>query len=407
MVSMFKKATKLKSRLRLAIEGPGGSGKTFTALRWAMALGGPVAVIQTEAGAIQKYLGLDPDGIPFDFEICDLTDNAPTSYTQAILNAGQCGFKVIVIDSLSHAWTGVGGALEIVDRAGAKAFHDKDGWRKVTPMHNRMVEAILNSPCHVIATMRTKTEYVLEEKNGKTVPRKVGTKPVHREGMEYEFDVIADMDLDHTLSISKTRCPAIDGAVCIKPGAQFIEPVRQWLEEGIDVPADYYAVTEEDLARLEKKQMADMSPKEKAAKAAERAAAKRPKAPPNSSAVEASATSTTKATEPTNGASEEPPFATDAEQAAHAEAVAADAQPATPPQREQIRAIFEKLAWPIEAVEAVLAKRGVKTFRELNVGQANELIEKLNVKLLEQQAESDGDAEALVEGEAAEAHAGN
>ena len=256
-MSSFRKATKEKSRLRMALDGVSGSGKTFTALRAAFAIlkpGGRVAVINSESGAIEKYLGDAPDGVPFDFDICELPDFAPTSYTQKIIEAGQLGYDVLIIDSLSHAWAGSGGALEIVDKgAGKSAFTSKDGWRKVTPMHNQMIEAILRSPCHVIATMRTKTEYVLEEQvNPQTgakvqVPKKVGMKPVQREGMEYEFDVVGDMDDSHTFSIAKTRCSALDGALVVKPGVDFFKTLKVWLEDGIDPARGYYTANIGDL----------------------------------------------------------------------------------------------------------------------------------------------------------------
>ncbi len=241
-MSSFRKASKFKSRLRAALDGPAGSGKTFSALRWAMwiakQMGGRVAVISTEPGAAEKYIGESPDGIPFDFDVCELTDFAPTSFTDKILEAGRAGYVVIVIDSLSHAWQG---ALEIIDKVKG-GFTDKDGWRKVTPMHNRLIDAMLRSPAHIIATMRTKTEYVIEQEtraNGQivNVPKKIGMKPIQREGVEYEFDLVCDVDLTHTMCVSKTRCSRVVDAVVVKPGADFIAPVFQWLNEGIEAPA--------------------------------------------------------------------------------------------------------------------------------------------------------------------------
>lgn len=250
--SFFRPATRKKSRLRLALDGPAGSGKTFTALRFAFAIAGPggrVAVINTESGAVEKYEGLSPDGIEWKFQVGELDNFSPSTYTEAIQLAGKLGFNVIVIDSLSHAWQGDGGALDQVSRKGGNSY---TAWKDVTPQHNRMIEAILRSPAHVIATMRTKMEYVLEEQTnraGKTVqvPVKVGMAPIQRAGMEYEFDVVADIDQSHTLTVSKTRCPLIDGKIVLKPGASFIEPVMEWLNEGAEVDPSYYATEERDL----------------------------------------------------------------------------------------------------------------------------------------------------------------
>lgn len=268
----FRKASKKASRLRAALCGPPGSGKTFTALRFAMALGKRVCVINTESGAVEKYLGLSPDGVPFDFDIAEMQDFAPTRYTQLIQEAGRDGYDVIIIDSLSHAWAGSGGALELKDKKGGNSF---TAWKDITPMHNAMIEAILRSPAHVIATMRTKMEYVIEEevdpRTGakKSVPKKVGMEPVQRQGMEYEFDIVADLDQKtHVLTVSKSRCPVVDGATVVKPGAEFIVPVRQWLEDGIAVDPSYYATKPEDL-RVVQEERREQDRQEAAAATAE------------------------------------------------------------------------------------------------------------------------------------------
>lgn len=253
--TLFRPATRKKVRGRIGLDGPAGSGKTFTALRLAFTLAKNerprIAVINSESGAVEKYLGLSPDGIPWQFDVCELPDFAPTTYTAAILEAGRLGYEVIVIDSLSHAWNGVGGALEIVSKKGGSSF---TAWKDVTPMHNAMIEAILRSPAHVIATLRSKMEYVLEEyedSNGRkrSAPRKIGMAPVQRNGMEYEFDVFADLDATHTLTVSKTRCPELDGIVVVKPSAVTFQPLARWLNDGSDVDPSYYVATEEDLRR--------------------------------------------------------------------------------------------------------------------------------------------------------------
>lgn len=258
MMGMFQKATRNKVRLRMAIDGPAGSGKTFTALRFAFAISSRVAVINSESGAIQKYLGLKPDVVPFEFDVCDLTDFSPAKYTEAIMAAGREGYQVIVIDSLSHAWAGSGGALELKDKkAGSGGNNSFTAWKDITPMHNAMIEAILRSPAHIIATMRSKTEHVLEvNERGKQVPRKVGMAPIQRAGMEYEFDVYCSMDNDHILTVSKTRCPEIDGVIIPKPGAGFMAPLITWLNEGSDLPPEAFAVTDADLAKFLAKQAA-------------------------------------------------------------------------------------------------------------------------------------------------------
>lgn len=237
-MSRFKKATRHQLRLRMALFGPSGSGKTYTALRFAFALaameGGRVALIDTEREAASKYAGYEIDGQPWDFDSDALSNFAPTEYTSAIQAAGKEGYSVLIIDSLSHAWAGEGGALDLKDRQGGNEF---TAWRNVTPMHNRMVDAILQSPCHVIATMRSKTQYVLEANDrGKMVPRKVGMEPIQRAGMEYEFDITGSLECDtNILKIDKSRCPAVAGWVGPKPTASFMEPVIAWLKDGVAV----------------------------------------------------------------------------------------------------------------------------------------------------------------------------
>lgn len=199
---MFQKATKEQAKLRMAIDGVAGSGKTYSSLVLARELGGRCAVIDTEYGSASKYADL------FSFDSAALQEFSLDTYLRAIGEARKAGYEVLVIDSLSHAWSGKGGALEEVDRTGG-ANKFANGWRAVTPKHNQLVEAMLSYPGHVIATMRRKTEYVVEEVNGKKVPRKVGLAPVQREGMEYEFDVVCDLDIDGSLHIAKTRCSAL------------------------------------------------------------------------------------------------------------------------------------------------------------------------------------------------------
>ena len=335
-MATFRKASKKQSRLRAAIDGPAGAGKTFTALRFATAFGKRIAVINTESGAVEKYLGMAPDGIPFDFDIVELPDFSPTTYTSLIQEAGRLGYDVLIIDSLSHAWAGAGGALELVDKQGGNSF---TAWKKITPMHNQLVEAILRSPCHVIATMRSKMEYVMEDyidpKTGarKSQPKKVGLAPIQRQGMEYEFDLVCDMDLSHTLTVSKTRCPLIDEAVVVKPGAAFIEPVRAWLSEGIEIPADYWAVKPEDLqsgkaaaeeeAQEQRKAEAAAKRRQELIAAAHAEAAQAQEVAPAAPVETAASAATTEAPPTTEPATEPAPF--DGGQPA-----ATPASPATP-----------------------------------------------------------------------------
>lgn len=229
----FVKAQRKRSRLRIGIIGPSGAGKTWTALSVASGLGKKIAVIDTERGSASLYSG------DFDFDVNELASFAPARYVAAIEEADSAGYDVIVIDSLSHAWIGHGGALEMVDSAQkrSKAGNSFAAWREVTPEHNRLVDAILQSKAHVIITMRSKTEYVLEENDrGRKVPRKVGLAPIQRDGLEYEFTVVGEMDLDHNLVITKTRCQELDSAVIARPDAKLGKRLAAWLEGAPPAP---------------------------------------------------------------------------------------------------------------------------------------------------------------------------
>lgn len=229
MALTFKKATKNESKLRLALIGTSGSGKTFTALTFATALAptGKVAVIDTERGSASKYAD------KFNFDALDLDTFAPAKYVEAIAAAQAAGYEVLVIDSLSHAWSGKDGALEMVDRAAKRSNSNNTftAWRDVTPEHNRMIDAIVGANMHVIVTLRAKTEYVMEQTpSGKLMPRKIGLAPVQRDGMEYEFDVVGTMNDDNTLVISKTRCSDLSGGVYEKPNGKVTDALKAWLK---------------------------------------------------------------------------------------------------------------------------------------------------------------------------------
>lgn len=227
----IRKAERKKAKLRLGLSGPSGSGKTFSALKLAFGIGGKIGLIDTEHGSGDLYAHLgDYDIIPLE---------APYivgKYLEAIEAFEQAGYNTIIIDSLSHAWAGDGGLLDKQGKAADRLKNSYTAWREVTPDHNALVDAMLQSPCHIIATMRSKTEYVLEDNsNGKKVPRKVGMAPVQRDGMEYEFTVFLDITHDHTASASKDRTGLFDGQY-FKISENTGQTLLQWLDSGTEPP---------------------------------------------------------------------------------------------------------------------------------------------------------------------------
>jgi len=225
----FEAATKDQAKARLALAGPSGSGKTWTALTLATRFGAPIAVIDTERGSASKYAE------DFTFDRLNLTSYDPRVLPKALASAARDGYQVIVIDSLSRFWSGTDGMLEQVDNAGKRGYGGNSfgGWKEARPMENAMVEAMLGYPGHVIATMRTKTAWeVTVDEKGRKVPIKIGLKPEQREGIEYEFDIVGDLDIENTLTISKSRCPALSGAVIRRPDAHVAEVILDWLGTG-------------------------------------------------------------------------------------------------------------------------------------------------------------------------------
>lgn len=231
MTSPFRKAERRAVKLRAAIDGPTGAGKTLSALRIARGLvgpGGTVAVIDTEHGTSEKFYA---DRIEGGFVMAPLTQYQPTDYVKMIEAAefADC----LIIDSLSHAWSE--GVLSMVDAKGGRF----DAWKHVTPHHNRLVTALLTFPGHLIVTMRSKMAYEVskDDKTGKTSVEKLGLKPVQREGLEYEFDLVMDMDQAHRLTVSKSRVSELADRSIVEPGEKFGAEIAGLISVGIPVPA--------------------------------------------------------------------------------------------------------------------------------------------------------------------------
>ena len=239
-MSGFKRATKATSKLRLGLVGPAGSGKTMTALRIAKGLGGRVAVVDTERGSASLYSG--ERGMSFD--VMELASYEVERFVEAIKDAVDGGYATLVIDSLSHAWAGKGGILEFVDNAGKRnqGGGNFGAWRDATPRHNSLVDAILGAPLHIICTLRSKVEYVVENVGGRNQVRKVGLQPVQRDGLEYEFTVVGDVTQDHDLVITKTRAAFLKDAVVREAGEDLGRQLSDWLNTGSSGPAPVVSV---------------------------------------------------------------------------------------------------------------------------------------------------------------------
>jgi len=232
MAMQFRKAERKKAKARIGLCGPAGSGKTYSGLLLAFGLVGPegkVAVICTEHGSAELYSHLGNYDVlvmepPFKVE----------NYLEAIRLAERQGYEALLIDSLSHAWAGPGGLLEFVDKM-VDVKNKFTAWREATPLHNELVEAMLQSKMHVIATMRSKMEYIVTtDEKGRQVPKKVGLAPVQRDGLEYEFTLVFDIDQQRNIATtSKDRTSMFKG-FCDIITRETGEKIRDWLESGAD-----------------------------------------------------------------------------------------------------------------------------------------------------------------------------
>ncbi|BBC26797.1 MULTISPECIES: AAA family ATPase [unclassified Pseudanabaena] len=226
MTYSFQQATKENIKLRMALYGPPGCGKTYTALQLATILGKKIGLIDTEYGSSRKYANL------FNFKVLELTKFGPSQYYNAIESAEESGFDYLIIDSLSHAW------YAELDAVGS----DVRNWARVRPIERQLWDKIISSSCHIIATMRSKIEYDYNtvEVGGKqkiTSVRKIGTAPIQKEGSEFELDICGLLDDQNTLTISKSRCPEISNGIFPKPGKKFAEMIQTWLSDDTPAPS--------------------------------------------------------------------------------------------------------------------------------------------------------------------------
>lgn len=223
----FVKAERKKARLRLALAGPSGSGKTWSALAIATGLGGKIAVIDTEHESASLYAD------QFEFDTLSLqAPYSPERFIAAIDAAEKAKFDVLVIDSYSHEWSGSGGCLEINETVAGVKFKGNTwaAWNETTPRHRKLIDRILASPLHIIATMRSKTETVQGE-NKKVI--KLGMKSEQREGTDYEFTTVLDLQHDsHIATTSKDRTGLFSDPFLISSDTG--KTLRDWLGSGVD-----------------------------------------------------------------------------------------------------------------------------------------------------------------------------
>ena len=229
----LQKAERKKAWIKVGIQGPSGSGKTFSSLLLAFGLTDDwtkIAVIDTENQSANLYDFLGP------YQVLPLeAPFSPERYIEAIRYCVKEGIQVVIIDSISHEWESSGGILDVHSQMAGNSFTN---WAKLTPRHTAFVQEILQSPVHIIANMRTKQDYVLVDKNGKTVPEKVGMKSITREGMEYEFTLAFELDMKHNATATKDRTFLFMDKPEFKISTGTGKAILEWCQSGKETSLD-------------------------------------------------------------------------------------------------------------------------------------------------------------------------
>ncbi|MDF3308750.1 ATP-binding protein [Rhodococcus sp. T2V] len=228
MIVEFTPATRAAGHARILLCGPPGSGKTYTALALAHSLGSRVAVVDTQHGSASWYAGTNG----WEFDTLKASTFSPNSLVEILGTASGREYDALVLDTWSSYWEGADGMLEQVDRRGRSGPYNS-GWKEVRPEERRMIEALLTFPGHVIVTLRSKVEHVIEvNEHGRKEVRRVALKPIQRDGVEHDFDIVGDLDERNALTVSKTRFPLLAREVIDRPGAELAELVGEWLADG-------------------------------------------------------------------------------------------------------------------------------------------------------------------------------
>jgi hypothetical protein len=237
----LQQAERKRAKIKMALQGPSGSGKTYSALLLAYGLCNDwtkIAVVDTENHSAELYANLGRYNT-----VSISAPYTPEKYSDAIHLCEQAQMKVIILDSISHEWDGSGGILDIHGNMTGNSFTN---WSKLTPRHNAFVQAILQSNTHVIGTIRSKQDYVLIEKNNKMVPEKVGLKGVTRDGIDYEFTIVFDLDIKHNATTSKDRTGLFmdkpEFKICCNTGKKILE----WCNQ----PPEVKPISDKEILRL-------------------------------------------------------------------------------------------------------------------------------------------------------------
>ena len=253
-MSNFKKATKKQAKLRLALFGVSGSGKTYSALRLAKGLGGSIAVIDTENHTACKYSDR------FDFDVCECEKASINNIVNLLNEASE--YDVLIIDSLTHAWDEL---LDEVNRIAKTKFggNSWSAWSEGTPKQRAFIKALLDFKGHLIVTMRSETSWeVTENDKGKKVPVRIGTAPKQGKSIEYEFDMLMQLSQDHSALVLKDRTGKYQDECIDLIDEELGKQLGEWLSDG-EVVKEEKTLTDSDVEIF--KQMSDIEDMEELA----------------------------------------------------------------------------------------------------------------------------------------------
>lgn len=240
MANLFEPVAREKTRLRMALQGVSGSGKTLSALYIAYGLTGDwgkIALIDTEHERAREYAARTD--LPTPTGAFLYAPMSPPYTVEKYIQYVRAGAEavgsegVVIVDSLSHAWSGEGGVLEYKDQIAAnnRGQNSYTAWNAAGKLQNTLVDAILSVPCHTICTLRVKQDYALQpNERGKLEPVKLGLAPIQRDNLEYEFDIVLSIARNHIATTSKD-VTFLDGfGAVITP--QLGQDLAAWLNEG-------------------------------------------------------------------------------------------------------------------------------------------------------------------------------
>lgn len=228
---MFKKAEKLQTKLKIGLSGPSGSGKSFSALRLASGISDKIAVIDTENNSASLYSDV------FNFYVLEL--HAPYTvdkYLAAIELAIKNKYEILVIDSLTHVWDAEGGILNYKTSLDQRGGNSYANWRIPKDLFNKLKSKIISAPIHIITTVRSKQQYLIEESDkGKSKIKKGGADPIIEPGYEYETTLWFEIGMDHLAFASKDRTTLFPNDRIFKVTEETGKELITWLK-GAKVP---------------------------------------------------------------------------------------------------------------------------------------------------------------------------